>query len=95
MQKITGPGKAFLELGGEITEYALKEGQILNADPGHVGAFEPSVGFDVTMVKGVTNMLFGGEGLFLAQLTGPGKVWLQSMTLNNLAARIISARPGK
>jgi uncharacterized protein (TIGR00266 family) len=95
MQKLTGPGKAFLELGGEITEYTLKEGQVLKVDPGHVGAFEPTVNFDVSMVKGVTNMFFGGEGLFLAQLTGPGKVWLQSMTVNNLASRIIASMPGK
>ena len=95
MQKLTGPGKAFLELDGDITEYTLKEGQVLKVEPGHVGAFEPTVNFDVTMVKGVTNMLFGGEGLFLAQLTGPGKVWLQSMTINNLASRIIASMPGK
>lgn len=95
MQKLTGPGKAFLELGGEITEYTLNEGQVLRVDPGHIGAFEPSVGFDVSMVSGVKNMFFGGEGLFLAQLNGPGKVWLQSMTVNNLASRIISSMPGK
>jgi uncharacterized protein (TIGR00266 family) len=95
MQKLTGPGKAFLELGGEITEYTLKEGQVLKVDPGHVGAFEPTVNFDVTMVKGVKNMFFGGEGLFLAQVTGPGKVWLQSMTVNNLASRILASMPGK
>jgi uncharacterized protein (TIGR00266 family) len=95
MQKLTGPGKAFLELGGEITEYTLKEGQVLKVDPGHVGAFEPTVNFDVTMVKGVKNMFFGGEGLFLAQLAGPGKVWLQSMTVNNLASRIIASIPGR
>jgi len=95
MQKLTGPGKAFLELDGDITEYTLKEGQVLKVEPGHVGAFEPTVNFDVTMVKGVTNMIFGGEGLFLAQLTGPGKVWLQSMTINNLASKILASMPGK
>jgi uncharacterized protein (TIGR00266 family) len=95
MQKLTGPGKAFLELDGEITEYTLKEGQVLKVDPGHVGAFEPTVNFDVTMVKGVKNMLFGGEGLFLAQVTGPGKVWLQSMTVNHLASRIMASMPGR
>lgn len=93
MMKVTGPGKAFLELGGEVTEYSLEEGQVLNVDPGHVGAFETSINFDITRVKGITNMFFGGEGLFLAQLTGPGKVWLQSMTVHNLAAKIMSVLP--
>ena len=93
MQKVTGPGVAFLEISGELTEYELDEGQVLKVDPGHVGAMEPAVDMDISMVKGVKNMFFGGEGLFLATLTGPGKVWLQSMPLSNLANKIGSALP--
>lgn len=88
LQRITGPGKAYLEFAGEITEYDLKEGQQLKVDPGYIGAFEPSVNYDITTVKGIKNMLFSGEGVFLATLTGPGKVWLQSMPLLNLARKI-------
>jgi uncharacterized protein (TIGR00266 family) len=95
MQKLTGPGKLFLELAGEITEYNLQQGQTLLIDPGHIGAMEPSVAFDVKMMSGIKNMLFGGEGLFLAEVSGPGKVWLQSMTINNLAQKIMSTVPKK
>ena len=93
LQKITGPGKAFLEFAGEITEYNLQQGQTLEVDPGYIGAFEPTVKYDIQRVKGIKNMLFGGEGLFLATLTGPGKVWLQSMPLSNLANKIMSRVP--
>ena len=95
MQKIAGPGLAFLELTGEMTEYELDEGQVLKVDPGHIGVLEPQVDVDISMVKGVKNVFFGGEGLFLATLTGPGKVWLQSMPLANLANRIAAALPSK
>lgn len=88
LQKISGPGKAFLEFTGEITEYVLQDGQTLKVDPGYIGAFEPSVSYEIVRVKGIKNMLFGGEGLFLATLTGPGKIWLQSMPLANLAKKI-------
>ncbi len=88
MQKLTGPGHVFFELAGEIVTYDLEGGQTIKVDPGHVGLFESSVDMDITRVKGVKNMFFGGEGLFLASLTGPGKVWLQSMPLMNLAAKI-------
>lgn len=89
LQKLTGPGKAFLEFTGEMTEFNLKEGQSLKVDPGYIGAFEPTVDYDITMVKGLKNMFFGGEGLFLATLTGPGKVWLQSMPISNLRRKIL------
>ncbi|MBD3174794.1 MAG: TIGR00266 family protein [Armatimonadia bacterium] len=88
MQKITGPGTAFVELAGEIVEYDLQAGQALKVDTGHVAMLEPTVNFDIVTIKGVKNMFFGGEGLFLAHLTGPGKVWLQSMPIANLAAKI-------
>ena len=92
LQKITGPGKAFLEYSGEITEYTLEANQTLKVDPGYIGAFEPTVDYDIERVKGVKNMLFGGEGLFLATLSGPGKVWLQSMPLANLASKLMVGR---
>lgn len=95
LQKLTGPGTAFLEIAGEITEYELKDGQTLKIDQGHLAVMEPSVEFDITRVKGLRNILFGGEGLFLGTLGGPGKVWLQSMPLANLAAKIASRLPKK
>jgi len=88
LQKLTGPGVAFIELGGEITEYDLQPGQALRVDTGHIGMYEPTVDFDIVRVKGVKNILFGGEGLFLAHVRGPGKVWLQSMPIANLRAKI-------
>jgi uncharacterized protein (TIGR00266 family) len=93
LQKVTGPGKAFLEVPGEVVEYNLQSGQKMRVDPGHIAAFEPSVDYDITMVKGVSNVLFGGEGLFLATLTGPGRIWLQTMTLPNLAGKLARYLP--
>lgn len=95
LQKLTGPGIAFLEIAGEITEYNLKEGQLLKVDPGHIAFFEPTVNYDITRVKGMKNMFFGGEGIFLASVSGPGKVWLQSMPLANLAGRLLHYMPHK
>ncbi|MCD4739619.1 TIGR00266 family protein [archaeon] len=95
LQKVTGPGIAFLEIAGEITQYELQEGQILKVDPGHIAFFEPSVNYDITRVKGMKNMLFGGEGIFLAAVKGPGKIWLQSMPLSNLAGKLACHLSGK
>ena len=88
LQKLTGPGLAFVEIAGDVRSYTLKEGQTMKVDPGHIAMYEPTVGYDITRVKGISNVLFGGEGLFLATLTGPGRVWLQSMPLSNLAAKL-------
>ena len=88
LQKVTGPGVVFLDLSGEVTERDLAPGEKLLVHAGHVGVQEPSVAFDIQMVRGFRNMLFGGEGLFLATLTGPGHVWLQSMPIMNLAEEI-------
>ena len=95
LQKLTGPGMAFLEIPGEVKEYNLVAGQRLKIDPGHIAAFDPSVTYDITMVKGLKNMMFSGEGLFLATLTGPGKVWLQTMPISNLAQAIRKYIPTK
>ncbi len=88
MQQLSGPGDVFFELSGEIVEKELDSGETIKIDPGHIGLYETSVDMDITRVKGVKNMFFGGEGLFLATLTGPGKIWLQSMPLMNLAQRL-------
>ena len=93
LQKITGPGTAFFEITGEVVEYTLQPGQSLKVDPGHLAMMDPTVNFDITMVKGVTNVLFGGEGLFVTTLTGPGKIVIQSMTLADLAASLVPFLP--
>lgn len=95
LQKISGPGTVFLEIPGELRLYNLSPGETIRVDPGHLALFEPSVEYDIAMVKGVRNILFGGEGLFLATLRGPGKVWLQTMPLSNLAAKLVRHLPGK
>ena len=88
MQKITGPGKAYLELDGNIVKKELQPGEVLKVDNGYVAAMTENVNLDITTVKGVKNVLFGGEGLFLTTLTGPGTVWLQSMPIEKLAGTI-------
>lgn len=85
LQRLSGSGKTWVELGGEIVTYDLKAGETLQVHPGHVGMFEESVTFDIATIKGIKNMLFGADGIFVARLTGPGKVWLQSLTVPNLA----------
>ncbi len=93
LQKITGPGVAFMEITGKVREYDLQAGQQMKINPGHIALFEPSVKYELEQVKGVKNIFFGGEGLFLAKLTGPGHIWLQSMPLSNLAAAIQTMLP--
>jgi uncharacterized protein (TIGR00266 family) len=95
LQKITGPGTAFIEIPGDVREYHLQDNAVMKVDPGHIAMFEPSVTYDITRVKGLKNILFSGEGLFLASLKGPGKVWLQSLPLSNLAAKLSRYMPKK
>ena len=85
LQKLVGQGQAWVELDGEVVPYDLGPGETLRVHPGHVGMFEASVNFSITRIAGIRNMLFGGDGIFLAALTGPGRVWLQSLPLANLA----------
>ncbi len=85
---MSGPGTVFLDLSGELVERTLAPGERLLVHAGHVGVMDPSVQFDIQMVPGFKNVLFGGEGLFLATLTGPGRVSLQSMPIMNLAEEI-------
>lgn len=95
LQKITGPGKAFMAIPGDVIERNLAVGEKLLIDPGHIAMFEPSVNYDINMVKGLKNVIFAGEGFFLATLTGPGKVWLETMPIANLAAKIRKYIPTK
>jgi uncharacterized protein (AIM24 family) len=80
----------FLELDGSIGEYELAPGESMLVDTGNVAFFEASVQYSAQMQKGIKNALFGGEGLFLTKLTGPGKVWLQTMSISELASSIAS-----
>lgn len=93
LQRLTGPGKAFVNFDGEIVEKQLQPGEVLRVDTGHVAMFEPSVDFDVEIVRGFKNILLGGEGLFLATLRGPGRVWLQTMPMDKLAQKIAQFMP--
>jgi uncharacterized protein (TIGR00266 family) len=93
LQKISGVGTAWLELSGEMIVKNLGPGETLRVHPGHVGAFQSSVSFQITMVPGIKNMIFGGDGLFLAVLTGPGAVWLQTLPISRLAHQISEYLP--
>jgi len=85
LQKLSGQCHAWVELGGEVVSRNLAPGETLRVHPGHVGMFEQQVRFEITRITGIRNMLFGGDGVFLASLTGPGRVWLQTLTVSNLA----------
>jgi len=85
LEKLEGQGTAWIELSGEITTYDLVNGQTILVHPGHVGVFEQSISFQVTRMPGIANKLFGCDGFHLVALTGPGKVWLQSMPISGLA----------
>ena len=93
IQKVTGPGTVWLDLSGEVIMRDLKSGERLLVHAGHVGIQSPEIDFDIQMMSGFKNILFGGEGLFLASLTGPGRVWLQSMPIMNLAEEIARYLP--
>ncbi len=93
LQRLNGFGQVFLEIDGSLVERVLAPGEKLKVDTGNVAAFEESVTYQAEMVKGFKNILFGGEGLFLSTLTGPGKVWLQTMTLPSFAKRLIPFLP--
>jgi uncharacterized protein (TIGR00266 family) len=88
LQRVTGQGIAWLELSGELVVRDLQPGENLRVHPGHVGAFQSSVSFQITTVPGIKNMIFGGDGIFLASLTGPGRIWLQTLPISKLAHAI-------
>ena len=93
MQKLEGDGLAFMHAGGTIVERQLQPGETLHVDTGCVVAFEPSVQFEIQQAGNVKTALFGGEGLFFAALSGPGKIWLQSLPFSRLAGRMLAAAP--
>ena len=86
LQRVSGHGIAFAEFDGHIVQYDLQPGQTIVVDTGNLAAFEPSVNMEIQTVPGMKNMLFGGEGIFNTVLTGPGKVWLQTMPISSVAA---------
>jgi uncharacterized protein (TIGR00266 family) len=93
LQRVAGYGMAWLELSGELIMKNLAPGETLLVHPGHVGAFQASVNFQITTVPGIKNMIFGGDGIFLGVLTGPGTIWLQTLPLSRLAHQISEYLP--
>jgi uncharacterized protein (TIGR00266 family) len=91
MQKLEGDGWVFVQMGGTVVERTLAPGEQLHVDTGCLAAYTPSVDFDLVGAGGVKSMFFGGEGLFFARLTGPGKVWIQSLPFSRLAGRMLAA----
>lgn len=95
LQEMRGSGTAFLEIDGDAIEYNLAPGEVIKVDTGNVAAFESTVKYDIETVSGMKNIFFGGEGLFLTKLTGPGKVYLQTLSVAELAGLISSYIPSK
>lgn len=95
LQELSGQGVAFLEIDGDKVERILAPGEVLKVDTGNVVAFERSVSYEIETVKGLGNILFGGEGLFLTKLVGPGRVILQTQNFNEFAGRIARMIPSK
>ena len=93
LQKVAGTGTAWLELSGEVVTKVLAPGETLRVHPGHVGAFTGGTAFTIQRIPGISNMIFGGDGLFLAALTGPGTVYLQTLPISKLAHQIIEFIP--
>jgi uncharacterized protein (TIGR00266 family) len=93
MQRLEGDGLSFVHAGGTVHPLELQAGQTLKVDTGCIVALQPSVGYDIQFVGKIKTALFGGEGLFFATLTGPGKVWLQSLPFSRMADRIYKAAP--
>ena len=93
LQRVHGQGIAWIELSGELVIRDLKPGETLRVHPGHVGAFQSGVSFQITTVPGIKNMIFGGDGIFLASLTGPGRIWLQTLPIAKLAHKLQEYMP--
>jgi len=93
LQRVSGQGTAWLELSGELVVKDLQPGETLRVHPGHVGAFQSGVSFQITTVPGIKNIIFGGDGLFLAALTGPGRIWLQTLPISKLAHELLEYMP--
>lgn len=93
MQKLEGDGLVFVHAGGTVVERELQPGEVIHIDTGCVVAFEHAVDFDIKQAGNIKTALFGGEGLFFAELRGPGRVWLQSLPFSRLAGRMLQAAP--
>lgn len=93
LQKLEGDGLAFVHAGGTVVHRDLQAGETLRLDTGCLVALEKSIDYDIQFVKGIKTAIFGGEGLFYASLTGPGRVWIQSLPFSRLAGRVLSAVP--
>jgi uncharacterized protein (TIGR00266 family) len=91
MQRLDGDGWVFVQMGGTVIERELRAGEQIHVDTGCIAAFQPGVDFDLVGAGGIKSSLFGGEGLFFARLTGPGKVWIQSLPFARLAGRMLAA----
>ena len=94
LEKLTGPGTVFIHGGGDFIEFVLKPGEMLQVDTGCIVAFDEGVDYDIQLVGGIKTALFGGEGMFLATLTGPGRVIVQSMTLQKMRRELAPTRTG-
>ena len=95
MQRLSGQGMAFLEFDGHVVEYELQPGQQIVVDTGYLAAMDASCSLEIKSVPGLKNMVFGGEGLFNTVVTGPGRVWLQTMPVSNVAELILKFMPPK
>lgn len=93
LHKLSGTGMAFLAVAGDTVQYDLRAGEVLKVNNGNVVAYDPNVQYDIETVKGLGNILLGGEGLFLTRLTGPGRVILQTQNFNDFARRITARIP--
>lgn len=94
LEKLTGPGSVLIHAGGDFVEFTLKAGETLQVDTGCIVAFDEGVNYDIQMVGGIKTAIFGGEGLFLATLTGPGRVIVQSMTLEKMRRELAPSKSG-
>ena len=95
LQKFTGNGKLFIEIDGSVVQYTLQPGETMLVDTGYLAAMDATVSISIDQVKGIGNALFGGEGLFNTKLTGPGRIWLQTMPIAQFAGSIIPYIPSK
>ena len=93
MQRFSGEGSVLAEIDGSVKEIDLKDGETIKVETGHVAIFESTVKYNIESVKGFSNIFFGGQGLFLTTLTGPGKVWLQTLTAHDMAEKLIPYMP--
>jgi uncharacterized protein (AIM24 family) len=90
MEKLEGDGMAFVHSGGHVIEKTLQPGELVKIDTGCIVAFTREVNYDIQFIGGIKNTLFGGEGVFFATLSGPGKVWIQTLPISRLAGRIVA-----